>query len=160
MRAYSTDLAGAVVPFPCQSDDVKPEQIERIEESWRRLEPHRAELGGRFYSRLFELEPSLRDLFVLVEMDSQSAKFLAMLNEVLRAVRDPEAFRAVLGASGARHRGYGVVARHYKVVGEALIWALEQTAPIPLSDEARRDWIEAYTLMSNVMQKGAEPPRA
>lgn len=149
-----------MVDPPRQSDDVKPEQIERIEESWRCLEPLRTALGESFYARLFELDPSLRDLFVLVEMESQSAKFLAMLHEVLSAVRDPEAFRATLVASGARHRGYGVMAQHYKVVGEALIWALEQTTPIPLSADARRDWIEAYTLMAHVMQKGPETLRS
>ena len=138
---------------------MKPEQIARIDESWRRLEPRRTRLAESFYARLFELDPSLKDLFLLVEMESQSAKFLSMLNEVLSAVRHPEAFRATLLSSGARHHGYGVISSHYKVVGEALIWALEQTTPVPLSEDARRDWIEAYTLMAHVMQKGASTVR-
>lgn len=139
---------------------VEREQIERIEESWRRIEPHRAALAERFYARLFELDPTLRDLFLLVEMESQSAKFLAMLDDLLTAARAPEAFRSALAASGARHRGYGVVARHYKLVGEALIWALERCNSTPLSDTVRRDWIEAYTRIACVMQKGAERPSA
>ncbi len=137
---------------------MEQEQIERIEESWRRIEPHRTLLAERFYGRLFDLDPSLRDLFLLVEMDSQSAKFLAMLDVGLSAVKNPDAFRAALGASGARHRGYGVVARHYKLVGEALVWALERSTPIPLSDATRRDWIEAYTRIAYVMQRGVEAP--
>jgi hemoglobin-like flavoprotein len=68
---------------------------------------------------------------------------------------------ATLLASGARHRGDGVMASRCEVVREALIWALEQTTPTPpFSAEARKDWIEAYPLMAHVMQKGSEGLRA
>ena len=77
------------------------------------------------------LGPGVRQV---VEMESQSAKFLAMLSEVVSVVRNPEAFRATL------------------------IWALAQTTPVLLSDDARRDWIEAYTLMAHVMRTGAVRP--
>ena len=59
-------------------------QSRLIQESWSRLEPRANELARAFYDRLFELDPRIRDLFAATEMDSQSAKFVAMLSEVVR----------------------------------------------------------------------------
>lgn len=76
-----------------------------------------------------------------------------MLAEVVRLAQDPERFEEILAASGRRHAAYGVTARHYRTVGEALLWALDQTFPQGLDDETREAWAEAYTRMAFVMQR-------
>lgn len=130
-----------------------------IERSWALVEPKGAEIARRFYDRLFHLDPAIEDLFVLAEMDSQGSKFMAMLGEVLRMVRDPERFEATLLESGRRHTGYGVIARHYRIVGEALLWAMETVLPDGFEPDTRRAWAEAYTRMAFLMQKGADTSR-
>jgi len=135
-------------------------QVALVRKSWALVESRGPEIAARFYDRLFHLDPGIEDLFVLAEMDAQGEKFMAMLGEVLRMVQDPERFEAALVHSGRRHRGYGVVSRHYRIVGEALLWALESVLPDGFDTDTRRAWAEAYTRMSFLMQKGEEeePP--
>lgn len=124
-----------------------------IRESWQIIQPRGSELAEAFYARLFDLDPAIRDLFAAAAMDSQGAKFVAMLAEVVRLVRDPDRFEAVLTASGERHAGYGVVAHHYRTVGEALLWSLDHALPGGLEVDAREAWAEAYTRMAFIMQQ-------
>jgi len=126
-----------------------------IRESWKVVGPRGAGLADAFYQRLFELDPRLRDLFAATEMESQSDKFMTMLSEVVRIMEDPEKFEGVLEASGRRHAGYGVVARHYRTVGEALLWALDEALPGGMDAETREAWSEAYTRMAFIMQRAA-----
>jgi len=123
-----------------------------IRESWERLEANGEHLATAFYDRLFQLDPRIRDLFAATEMESQPAKFLAMLGEVVRLIDDPRAFDTALAGSGRRHAGYGVVPRHYRTVGEALLWSLDHALPGGLDDETREAWAEAYTRMAFAMQ--------
>jgi hemoglobin-like flavoprotein len=131
-------------------------QASLIQATWSLVEPRGPELAQRFYARLFELDPHLQDLFALAEMDSQGRKFMIMMAEVLRMVQDPAGFEALLVASGRRHRAYGVVDRHYLLVGEALLWALDATLNDGLDDDARQAWAQTYTRMAFLMQKGKE----
>lgn len=133
-----------------------PTTTDLVQRSWQRVQPARARLAEAFYERLFELDPRLEDLFVATEMVSQRQKFTAMLGEVLRLSGDPDAFAALLRASGARHRGYGVVAAHYRSVGEALLWALDDATPGGLDPATRSAWAEAYTHLAHVMRSGAD----
>lgn len=126
-----------------------------IRESWKTIQPRGEALAEAFYARLFELDPAIRDLFAAAAMDSQGAKFVAMLAEVVRLVHDPDRFEEVLADSGERHAGYGVVARHYRTVGEALLWALDHALPDGLHPDAREAWAEAYTRMAFIMQEAS-----
>ena len=127
----------------------------RIQESWGRIAGEGEVVAEAFYRRLFELDPRVRDLFAAADMESQPAKFMAMLGEVVRLVQDPERFQEVLEASGRRHAGYGVLPRHYQTVGEALLWAVNHALPQGLDPDTREAWAEAYTRMSFLMQRGA-----
>lgn len=131
------------------------DRADLIQRSWSRVSGATDELARSFYRRLFELDPRIEDLFAVTAMESQHGKFIAMLDEIVRLVRDPEPLHAVLVASGARHRGYGVLSRHYQSVGEAFLWALEHTMPDGLDDEERAAWAEWYTHVAGVMQSGA-----
>lgn len=131
------------------------DRAELIGRSWNRVLDRKDELARSFYGRLFELDPQIEDLFAISEMDSQHGKFITMMDEIVRLVGDPDAFEAILLASGARHRGYGVVSRHYRTVGEAFLGALDHVTPGGLDSETRAAWAEAYTHMAQVMQNGA-----
>ena len=136
------------------------ERTERIRKSWARVAHRRDDLARIFYQRLFELDPRIEDLFVATEMESQQGKFITMMNEIVHLVHDPEAFAEALRASGARHRSYGVVSRHYRTVGEAFLIALDEVTPDGLDEETRGAWAEAYTQMASLMQSGAEDAAA
>ncbi len=139
---------------------MKERQAALVRASWDRTAHARDELAALFYRRLFELDPRIEDLFAITEMGPQRGKFVTMMNEIVRLVQDPESFDSILRASGARHRGYGVVARDYRTVGEAFLWALDEVTPDGLDAESRAAWAEAYTQMAHVMQSGAAAPEA
>lgn len=130
-------------------------RITLIRRSWDRLEDQGSGLARTFYDRLFEVAPRMRDLFAATGMESQSEKFLAMLGELLHLLEDPERFDATLTASGRRHAGYGVMAHHYRTVGEALLWSLDHTLPGGMDDDTREAWAEAYTRMAFLMQQAS-----
>lgn len=130
------------------------ERIELLDASWKRLAPHATAFAEAFYRRLFELDPRLEDLFVLTEMESQGGKLVAMLEQLVESAHDPERFAELLGDSGRRHAGYGVVPGHYRTVGEAMLWALDRTPAGPLSPDERAVWAESYTRMAALMQRG------
>lgn len=134
---------------------MEEDRADLIQRSWSRVSGATDELARSFYRRLFELDPRIEDLFAVTDMASQRGKFIAMLDEIIRLVRDPEPLHAVLMASGARHRGYGVLSRHYQTVGEALLWALEHTVPDGLDEEERAAWAEWYTHVAGLMRSGA-----
>jgi nitric oxide dioxygenase len=58
-------------------------------------------------------------------------------------------------ALGARHAGYGVTAGHYGIVGEALLWTLEQGLGEHCTREVRSAWAKIYGVISATMQAGA-----
>lgn len=126
-----------------------------ILESWGEIQGLGVAMAEAFYRRLFEVDPHIRDLFAAADMESQPVKFMEMLSEIVRLIQDPEGFEKVLEASGARHARYGVVPHHYRTVGEALLWAMDDALPGGMDDATREAWAEAYTRMAFLMQRGA-----
>jgi hemoglobin-like flavoprotein len=128
-------------------------QIQLIRRSWSRMESNRTGLAERFYRRLFQLDPSLRDLFTVTDMGAQNEKFLGMMQEIVETVHDPERLLPLVAASGRRHRDYGVRASDYHTVGEAFLWAIEKGLPEPFDAETQAAWAEAYSLLASVMRE-------
>jgi hemoglobin-like flavoprotein len=138
---------------------MKPHQIALVQESFRKVMPIADTAASLFYARLFELDPTLRDLFK-GDMKRQGAMLMSMLASGVRGLADPGALIPVLTSLGRRHAGYGVTDAHYTTVAEALIWTLEQGLGDEFTPETRSAWVAAYTMMATVMQQGArEVPR-
>ena len=66
----------------------------------------------------------------------------------------------VLEELGRRHVDYGVRDEHYDLVGEALLWALEQGLGPEWSPAVREAWIAAYSALAGVMKQGAAAGQA
>ena len=107
-----------------------------------------------FYTRLFELDPSLRDMFK-DDMAEQGHKLMAVINTVVNSL---EQLGPILGAVenlGRRHAGYGVHDRHYDTVGEALIWTLGQGLGEGFTPDVKLAWVSAYTTLATAMKQAA-----
>jgi hemoglobin-like flavoprotein len=69
---------------------------------------------------------------------------------------DLEVVEDQLQSLGASHSRYGVTARHFKLMGHALICTLESMlGPRSFNKEKRESWEVVYTYMSDNMIKGA-----
>jgi hemoglobin-like flavoprotein len=141
-----------------------PEQKMRVRTSFATLSSKKDIFAARFYSRLFELDPSLRPLFQ-GDLQEQGRKFVEMLETILHSM-DLETIlhsmdrldRVVpsVWQVGRRHGRYGVRPEHYATVGTALFETLHQCLGSDFTEEVRTAWQEAYDLIALTMQQAAE----
>ena len=61
---------------------------------------------------------------------------------------------------GRRHTAYGVIMPDYQSAADALLWTLEQGLGADFTVQTKDAWVAAYTLLSSVMQAGADYPYA
>lgn len=128
-----------------------PDQIGLVEQSFQMVRPMKGQVGGFFFSRLFETAPSAQPLFRRANMTSQSLKLMATLNLFIRLLRTPEGLRAAARELGQRHIGYGARPEHYQAFREALLWTLGQCLGAAFDDETRDAWSAAYDLIAEAM---------
>ena len=132
-----------------------PDRRQLVTESWKTLAPNGAHVGAIFYRRLFEIDPTLRQMFKDSLIDEQARKLTTMLDLVVHWLDAPERLVPVLKQLGARHNAYGVQEDHYGKVGTALIGALEESLGDAFTPDVRSAWTEAYLLISSLMRRGA-----
>ena len=128
-------------------------QIEVVQTSFAKVVPIADVAADLFYARLFELDPSLRNLFK-GDMKRQGAMLMSMLASAVRGLTDANALIPVLTTLGRRHTGYGVKDSHYETVAEALLWTLAQGLGKDFTPEVRESWVAAYTMMADTMKAG------
>jgi hemoglobin-like flavoprotein len=107
-----------------------------------------------FYNRLFEIAPKLRAMFPK-DLREQKIKLMAMLATAVGGLHDLKTLVPHVKALGARHAGYGVTVAHYGIVGEALMWTLEQGLGESFTPDARSAWAKVYGILAATMQTGA-----
>jgi hemoglobin-like flavoprotein len=127
-----------------------------VQASWIAIRERRAEIAEQFYSRLFTLDPDLRRLFAIADMERQQRKFIDTLDLIVRFMDDPPALIREARRSGARHEGYGVRGRDYLTGGEALLWALERVLGEDFDGPVKEAWAEAWTELAHEMARGAQ----
>jgi hemoglobin-like flavoprotein len=107
-----------------------------------------------FYGRLFDVAPSLRQLFK-IDMREQSKKLAAMLEAIVESVDDWEKIVPVLRQLGARHVAYGVKEQHYDTLCSALVWAFGQALQPGFDTEVRAAWTAVIRAVNEQMKIGA-----
>lgn len=134
-------------------------EVQRVQDSWRKVVPIADTAADLFYGRLFELDPLLRDMFP-EDMKGQKKKLVAMLGAAVAGLSNINDLLPVVKDLGKRHAGYGVKESHYKTVGAALIWTLEQGLGNAWSPALKDAWVEVYTALSGAMVEASSYRRA
>jgi hemoglobin-like flavoprotein len=132
---------------------VTPDQKLLVQDSFALVVPIADSAAELFYNRLFELDPSLRSLF-RGDMREQGRKLIQMLSAAVAGLDRLESIVPAVRALGQRHAGYGVAARHFDTVGEALLWTLAQGLGPAFTSEVRGAWEAVYGLLAAQMQTG------
>ena len=135
--------------------DLSADQIELVQSSFQKVVPIKETAAELFYGRLFEIEPSVQSLFQ-GDMKEQGMKLMGVLGTVVSGLSDLDAIVPVAEELAVRHVEYGVQDWHYEVVGEALLWTLEQGLGEDFTDEVREAWFTAYSILARVMIEAAE----
>jgi nitric oxide dioxygenase len=131
-----------------------PQQIMLIKSSFSQVLPMAETAAGLFYTRLFELDPSLRPLF-RGDMSEQGKKLMASLKIVVNSLDRLEAILPAVQELGRRHVTYGVQEAHYETVGAALLWTLQQGLGDAFTPEVKVAWATAYTVLAQTMKTAA-----
>jgi hemoglobin-like flavoprotein len=132
-----------------------PEQKDMVQESFALVVPIADTAGSLFYDRLFELDPTLRDLF-RGNIQEQSKKLMQMLSVAVAGLDNLERIVPALHALGRRHVAYGVRPRHFDTVATALLWTLETGLGPRFTAEVRQAWGAVFALVAATMQEGMQ----
>src|SRR4051794_10383034 len=132
-----------------------PLEIELIRASWAGVEPIADTAAGLFYGRLFELDPAIARLFRRTDMAAQRKNLMQTLSVVVKSLDKLDQIVPAVQALGRRHATYGVREAHYQVVGNALLWTLEQGLGAAFTSDVRAAWGTAYGTLASVMIEAA-----
>lgn len=136
------------------SNKMSVSEVDLVQSSFAKVAPISDKAGELFYQRLFELDPSLRPMFK-GDIKQQERKLMATLAVVVEGLRHPENIIGAAQKLGRDHAGYGVKDEHYAVVGEALLWTLQQGLGDEFTPEVRSGWVTAFTFVSGIMRDAA-----
>jgi hemoglobin-like flavoprotein len=128
------------------------EQIKMVQDSFEQVRPIADKAAEIFYGRLFEVAPQTRHMFKN-DMTKQGAMLMSTLGLAVGSLNDLDKIIPAVHALGRRHAGYGVQFDQFAVVGESLLWTLEQAFGPAFTLELKTAWTEAYLLLAGVMQE-------
>ena len=131
-----------------------PEQVAQVQASFQKVAPIADQAAALFYARLFETAPELRALFT-GDMEVQGQKLMAAIATVVDGLGEIEAIAPAVRDLAKRHVAYRVRPEHYKLVGAALLWTLEEGLGRDFTPTVRAAWTEAYGTLSEMMVAAA-----
>lgn len=114
-------------------------------------------LTARFYALLFERHPAVRPMFP-EEMRQDTARQAKMLRSAIVSVvdhlDDPVWLTETLGELGARHAGWGVLAKMYDAVSECMVAAMAEIGGDAWTPQMTDAWLEALDAVTGLMMLG------
>lgn len=121
-----------------------------IRTSFDRLWPVSEQTVAAFYDRLFTLAPEVRALF-RADMDEQKKKFIATLATIVGSLDKPELLLPAAERLAQHHVQFGVEPGHYAIVGDALLWSLQQGLGPAWTPTVADSWERAYRALAGYM---------
>ena len=132
------------------------EQIKLVKKTWRmfrNIDP--SVVGDTFYSKLFNDNPALRKMFP-TNMETQYRKLMEMLTVIISRLDKIDEVSQDIRDMARRHVNYGVRPGHYRLVGQALMWTLEQGLGRDWTPEVKESWARCYGALSGMMMSATE----
>lgn len=127
------------------------DQISLVKKSWkifREIDP--ILVGDVFYSRLFVKTPHVKHLFKSSKAE-QSKKLIDMISMIIGRLDRLNEITEEIKQLAIRHVQYGVKPAHYVLVGDALLWTLQQGLGNDWTPDVQEAWVKCYTTLSDTM---------
>jgi hemoglobin-like flavoprotein len=131
-----------------------PDQVTLVQESFKKVVPIASQAADLFYDRLFTIAPEVRPLFP-TDLSEQKKKLMQVLATAVTNLHQVEKVLPAVEELGRKHVAYGVTEEHYRPVGAALLWTLEQGLGPDFTPPVKAAWTETYTTLAGVMTKAA-----
>jgi len=132
-----------------------PREKSVVRETFAQVAPSADTVAALFYGRLFELDPTLKELFK-IDMREQGRKLMQMIGLAVSKLDALDELVPVVQALGRRHAGYGVKDVDYDTVGAALLWTLQQGLGPSFTPEVKSAWTTVYGLLASTMKAAAQ----
>jgi hemoglobin-like flavoprotein len=139
-----------------QEQMVTARQKSLVQSNWALMRPMAVHVADLFFDRLFELDPSLEEVF---PDDTQvlRGRFTRSVGTAVGAIDDLGALVPVLHDLGRRQSALGFQPGTYVTLGKALLWTFEQTLAEDFTPPVEDAWAALYADVSSAMIQGAEP---
>ena len=141
------------------SAGITPAQVALVQSSFEHVLPIAEVAGMLFYERIFTLAPEARALFG-DDIALQASRTMAAIKTAVDGLGDIDQVAPFLIRLGARHVRYGVHPEHFDLVGEALLWTLEQGLGEAFTPEVHEAWAAAFGVIARAMLIGMEQASA
>jgi len=129
---------------------MNPTTIHNVQSTFDLIVPIADNAAALFYSKLFELDPSLKSMFK-TDMADQRKKLMQILGVAVSSLNNLAAIVPAVQDLGRRHVKYGVRPQHYNTVAEAILWMLGQTLGATFTPVIKQSWTEVYTVLADTM---------
>jgi hemoglobin-like flavoprotein len=129
---------------------MNPSTINDVQSTFNIIAPIADDAAALFYSKLFEIDPSLKSMFK-GDMTDQRKKLMQILGVAVSSLNNLEAIVPAVQDLGRRHVKYGVRPQHYNTVAEAILWMLAQTLGATFTPTIKQSWTEVYTVLADTM---------
>ena len=129
-------------------------QIELVQASFRKLEYRGEDAAQLFFTRLFEMEPSLRWLF-RGDLRKQGRELMDTIGAAVDALRRFDQLAAAAGHFRKGLAAYGVREAHYTKAAAALLRTLSQSLGETFTAEVCEAWLAMYAAVSAAMRQDA-----
>jgi hemoglobin-like flavoprotein len=153
MRKCATTLTH-LPAAPKQREGLSYAKIQLVQDTWAMVAPIADQTAVMFYNRLFEIDPTVKDLF-RGDMVVQGRLLIGMIDTGVKGLGHLPALVPILEDLGRRHTNYRVEAQHYDTMGAALLWTLEQGMGDAFTPAVRQAWVDVYALMATMMRRAA-----
>jgi NAD(P)H-flavin reductase/hemoglobin-like flavoprotein len=139
---------------PLGAVEEEPVDTHRLKDSFAKIAMHGDEVPLFFYSDLFIKHPEVRELFP-ISMKAQRDHLVVALGQIISQVDRVDELAAFLRGLGRDHRKFGAVAENYEYVRDSLLETIAHFSGDAWTPELATDWMDAYTLIANVMLNAA-----
>lgn len=125
-------------------------EIFLIRSTFEIMKMNSASVAESFYNKLFHIAPETKALFKN-DIEEQGAKLMHMIAIAVANIDNLDTLTTPLKELGKRHEQYGVQQTHYALVGEVLLWSLENELKEKFTNETRVAWSNLYNNISKAM---------
>jgi nitric oxide dioxygenase len=117
------------------------------------LADHGYAIIKRFYQRLFEAHPELKNVFNMAhqEQGQQQQALARAVYAYAENIEDPSSLMAVLRNIANKHASLGVLPEHYPIVGEHLLAAIKEVLGDAATEDIISAWAQAYGNLADVL---------
>ncbi|MCK1976468.1 globin domain-containing protein [Jeotgalicoccus huakuii] len=122
------------------------EEIQTIHSTVPLLQDKGVEITTKFYKRMFENHPELRDMFNQPnhKQGLQSTALAASVVAAAQHIEDLTPIVPVVMPIAHKHCGLQVFPEHYPIVGENLLAAISEVTGLDMDDPVIQTWGKAY----------------